>query len=101
MKERFLLRRVLDPTKVTEYVKWHKNVPEGLMDIYRKVGVTDLSCFLCENDLVVFMEVDREIYQQHRHELASDPIDTQWQSLMATLNEPNYNPLEYNEVFRM
>lgn len=101
MKERFLLRRKLDPTKVSEYVRWHQNVPEGLMDAYRKVGVTDLSCFLCENDLIVYMEVDRDLYQQRHQELAEDPIDTRWQTLMATLNDPTFNPLSYQEVFRM
>jgi L-rhamnose mutarotase len=99
--ERFLIRRILKPESVVEYVRYHQNVPQELMEIYRENGVVDLSCFLCENDLVVYIEVDPEIYRKNQEAISTSKVDAEWQSLMATLNEPDFKPLEFREVFRM
>ncbi len=98
---RFVIHRRLKPESVGEYILYHQNVPAGLMDIYRQVGVLDLSCFVCRNDLLVYMEVDDDIYRWKSAELANNPIDTNWQTLMATLNDPQAEILTYDEVFRM
>jgi L-rhamnose mutarotase len=98
---RFLIHRRLRPESVGEYIVYHQNVPPGLMDIYRQAGVLDLSCFVCRNDLVVYMEVDEDVYSTKSAELAGNPIDKNWQMLMATLNDPQAEILTYDEVFRM
>jgi L-rhamnose mutarotase len=99
--QRFLMRRQLLPEHVAEYIQYHQNVPAGLMDVYRDVGITNLSCFLNENDLIVYFEVDQEIYDQEKGRLADNSIDVNWQSLMSTLNDPNSKTITYLEVFRM
>lgn len=99
--ERFLIRRKLKPESVGEYVRYHQNVPDELMEIYRQNGVVDLSCFLCENDLVVYIEVDGERYRENAEKIAKSKVDSDWQSLMATLNDPEFQILNYQEVFRM
>ena len=98
---RFLIRRKLLPENVDEYVRYHQNVPGELMEIYRQNGVLDLSCFLCENDLVVYLEVDEEIYRQKAEKIANSKVDSEWQALMAMLNDPEFTTLNYHEVFRM
>jgi L-rhamnose mutarotase len=98
---RFLIHRRLRPESVGEYIVYHQNVPPGLMDIYRQAGVLDLSCFVCRNELVVYMEVDEDVYSKKSAELAENPIDKNWQMLMATLNDPQAEILTYDEVFRM
>jgi len=92
---------MLKPESVDEYINYHQNVPPDLMKIYREYGITDLSCFLCENDLVVYIEVDVEIYERKKDGLANNPVDVEWQALMKTLNLPRFEPLNYREVFRM
>ncbi len=100
-KERFLIRRKLKPESVAEYIQYHQNVPPALMEIYRECGVTDLSCFLCENDLVVYLEVESEKYALSKERLAQNAVDAEWQALMRTLNLPGFETLNYQEVFRM
>lgn len=98
---RFLIQRVLKPESVGEYIQYHQNVPAGLMQAYHEVGVTDLSCFVHSNLLIVYMEVEQELYEKKSIELSSNPIDVNWQALMATLNDPEAEILTYDEVFRM
>ena len=98
---RFLIQRKLKPESVGEYVLYHQTVPPELMKAYKEAGVLDLSCFVCSNNLVVYMEVDQEIYDFKRAELSKNPVESTWQTLMATLNDPNAEIISYDEVFRM
>jgi len=98
---RFLIQRELKPESVGEYILYHQNVPPGLMDIYRQAGVLDLSCFISRNHLVVYLEVDDDVYKFKSAELAENPVDKNWQALMTTLNDPQAEILTYDEVFRM
>jgi L-rhamnose mutarotase len=98
---RFLIQRRLKPESVGEYILYHQNVPPELMEIYREAGVLDLSCFVCQNNLVVYLEVDDDVYRTKSAEVARNPVDSNWQALMATLNDPQAEILTYDEVFRM
>jgi L-rhamnose mutarotase len=98
---RFLIQRVLKPESVGEYIQYHQNVPAGLMQAYHEAGVTDLSCFVCSNKLIVYMEVDQDIYEKKSVDLTTNAIDVNWQALMATLNDPEAEIQIYDEVFRM
>ena len=99
--QRILIRRVLKPECVADYVNYHQNIPAGLMDAYRKAGVLQLSCFLHENDLLVFLEVNAEVWEQSQDELAHNQVEQNWQALMRTLNSPDFEPRTYTEVFHL
>ncbi len=99
--ERILIRRVLKPECVQDYIRYHQQVPPGLMDAYRKAGVRQLSCFVHENDLVVFIEVDGEAWANAQADLRHNPVEQNWQALMRTLNLPGFEPLTYEEVFHL
>jgi len=99
--DRFLIRRKLKPENVADYIYHHQNVPPDLMDLYRQSGIQDVSCFLDGNDLVVYIQVDRELYERERANLAQTPVEASWQLLMSTLNEPDAPIRTYEEVFRM
>ncbi len=98
---RLLIRRVMKPECVGDYVRYHQAVPRELIDLYRKSGVLQLSCFLHENDLVVFIEYDAEKWDQAQEELGKNPVEQNWQALMRTLNLPGFEPLTYEEVFHL
>ena len=99
MSERFLIRRRLKPESVEAYLRWHQQVPEALVAEYKKAGVQEVSCFLCENDLVVYLEVDPQMYENAG--MGQNPVDMEWQALMAGLNDPEFEQLAYKEVYRM
>ena len=99
--ERILIRRRMKPESVADYVRYHQAVPPDLLELYRKSGVLQLSCFLHGEDLVVFLEVDAERWAQAQEELARSPVEQDWQALMRTLNAPDFEPLTYQEVFHL
>jgi L-rhamnose mutarotase len=99
--DRFLIRRKLKPENVADYIHHHQNVPPDLMSLYRRSGIQDVSCFLDGNDLVVYIQVDRELYEKERARLAQEPVEASWQFLMATFNDPAVPIRNYEEVFRM
>ncbi len=98
---RLLIRRVLKPESVGDYIRYHQSVPPELMELYRKSGVLQLSCFLHENDLVVLIEYDAEQWVQAQEELGRNPVEQNWQALMRTLNLPGFEPLTYEEIFHL
>ncbi len=99
--QRILIRRVLKPECVADYVHYHQNVPPGVLEGYRKAGVLQLSCFLHENDLIVLLEVDGERWEKAQDDLAHSQAEQDWQALMRTLNLPGFEPLTYQEVFHL
>jgi L-rhamnose mutarotase len=99
--QRILMRRALKPECVADYVRYHQNVPAGLLEGYRKAGVLQLSCFLHENDLIVLLEVDREKWTAAQDDLSNSKVEQDWQALMRTLNLPGFEPLTYEEVFHL
>jgi len=99
--QRILIRRVLKPECVADYVNYHRNVPAGLLEGYRKAGVLQLSCFLHENDLIVLLEVDGDAWARAQDDLAHSKVEQDWQALMRTLNLPGVEPLNYTEVFHL
>jgi L-rhamnose mutarotase len=98
---RIVIRRRMKPECVADYVRYHQAVPPELLDLYRKSGVLQLSCFLYGEDLIVFIEVDAERWTQAQEVLAHSPVEQDWQSLMRTLNAPDFEPLMYQEVFHL
>jgi L-rhamnose mutarotase len=98
---RFAIQRELKSERVDDYIKYHQNVPEGLMDIYREAGILDISCFVCDTHLIVYFEVDQEVYEKSQAALSQNLVDSKWQALMRTLNDPDAPILTYKEVFRM
>jgi L-rhamnose mutarotase len=98
---RRLIRRRLKAECVDEYIRYHRAVPPELMEAYRTAGVLQLSCFVHEDDLVVFIEYDAEVMAREGVALSRNPVEQEWQALMRTLNHPDFEPLEYGEVFHL
>jgi L-rhamnose mutarotase len=99
MSERFLIRRKLKPECVNDYLRWHQQVPEALVAEYKKAGVKEVSCFLLENELVVYLEVEQPMYENAG--MGQNPVDMEWQALMAGFNDPDFQQMRYEEVYRM
>jgi L-rhamnose mutarotase len=98
---RMIIHRRLKPESVGEYVRYHQAVPPGLMELYRKAGVLQLSCFLDDADLVVFIEYDAQRWAAAQDELRNNPVEQSWQALMRTLNDPGFEPRFLEEVFHL
>lgn len=91
----------LKPECVQEYIRWHQQVWPELLEVYRKAGIMQISCFLGGLDLVVYSEYDTEIYERERESLRQNPVETRWQALMQALRDPRRTGQELQEVFYM
>ncbi len=91
----------LKPECVQEYVRWHQQVWPELLEAYRKAGITQISCFLGDLDLVVYSEYDTEVYEKEKESLRRNPVEIRWQALMKTLRDPKWPGQELQQVFYM
>ena len=94
------LRR-LKPESVQQYVDMHKNVWPDLEKVYKSSGITDISCYINDTFLVVTMEVDTEIFEQAKEELAKNPVERKWQEIMAGFDDPSFPTRTLEEVYRL
>ena len=101
MKKRMLHMRRLRPECVEEYKAHHRNVWPELEAVYRRAGITLISCFLNENTLVIYTEYDATNYPASRSWVAGNEIEQKWGSLMKPLADPAFTALEFEEVYRM
>ena len=86
---------------VEEYIRRHQQVWPELLEAYRKAGITQISCFLHDLDLLVYSEFETEVYEKAKDSLARDPIETRWQAMMESLRDPAFENHSYDEVFYM
>jgi L-rhamnose mutarotase len=100
-KARMLFRSRLKAESVDEYVRYHRAVWPDLLDAYRRAGITQISCFLSGTDLLVYSEYDVDVYRREKAALSRHPVEIKWQALMATLRDPTFKAVEYEEVFHM
>jgi L-rhamnose mutarotase len=98
---RKLYRRRLRPCKVASYCEYHRSIKPELEALYREHGLTSISSFLNGNELCVLVEYDPAIYARKRAQLDKHPLEQKWQALMATLDEPEGETIEYEEVYRL
>ena len=100
-RRHILIHRKLKTECVEDYISWHQKVPSELMEVYRQSGILNVVCFVEENDLIVFIEVDDDVYKEKSKDLAQNAVEINWQTLMASLNDPDFTPRNFREVFRM
>ncbi|MEI6071530.1 MAG: L-rhamnose mutarotase [Verrucomicrobiae bacterium] len=99
--ERRLYRRLLRPERIGEYRRHHEAVWPELEELYRTHGVTDLSCFLCGCELVVYQEIDPSVFLAAEAALAAHPVEIRWQALMSEFKDPGQNSSLFEEVYRI
>jgi L-rhamnose mutarotase len=73
----------LNRTHREQYIDAHRNVPPGLLARYRQAGVRNLSVFLHEDLLFLYLESDN--YDAALAALENDPIEREWEKLMSPM----------------
>ena len=101
MKARKIHMARIKPEKLEEYKEYHRNVWPELQEAYHQAGITQLSCYLHENILLVTLEYDEAIYPAAKAALAENEVEMRWQALMRPLADPDFKSLEFEEVFYM
>jgi len=99
--ERRLFRRFIRPDRIGEYRRHHEAVWPELEQVYLTHGVTDLSCFLCGCELVVYQEIDGVVFNMLETTLAAHPVEIRWQALMSEFNDPETHISKFEEVYRL
>ena len=101
MKIRTIHLSHLKPETLEEYKEHHRNVWPELQQAYLAAGITQLSCCLHGNQLLVFTECDDAIYPAARAALAASEVEQRWSRLMRPLADSNFTPIKFEEVFYM
>ena len=101
MKKRMIFLTHLKSEKIEEYKEHHRNVWPELQEAYREAGITQISCFLHDNQLLVFTEYDEAIYPAAKAALGASEVEQRWAQLMRPLADSDFKPIEFEEVFYM
>lgn len=81
-----------------QYIDAHRNVPPELLARYRQAGIRNISVFLHEDLLFLYLESDD--YAAALAALENDPIEREWDKLMSPmLGAGGYR--EGAEIFHM
>ncbi len=91
----------LRPECIEQYREYHRNVWPELIQAYCRAGIYGISCFLNGRDLLVYMDYDEERHASCRSELEQNPIQLKWNALMASMADPDFQLIEFEEVFHM
>ena len=100
-KHRQLSLARLHPECVQEYIRLHQQVWPELLAAYRQAGITQISCFLKDLDLIVYSEYEPEVYEEAKEQLNHNAVEVRWQALMQALRDPDFEPQTFREVFFM
>lgn len=98
---RTLERRYLKNECVDEYRRYHDAVWPELEELYRTNGVTAISCFMKDNELIVLYECDADVYAEKKAIIAKSPVEIRWQALMATFLDSTKPVTQFEEVYRL
>jgi L-rhamnose mutarotase len=98
-KQRALWVDRLKAESVSEYIQLHRQVWPELEAAYRQAGILNMGCYLNGCERVVFMEYDREIYDQAKASLDHNPVEIRWQALMKTFCDPQVERQSLTEVY--
>jgi L-rhamnose mutarotase len=101
MKSRMCLTFRLKRESVPEYIRLHQQVWPELLEVYGRAGISQISCFLNDCDVVVYSEYELEVYEQEKESLSRDPMELRWQALMQSLRDPASQTRHFEEVFHM
>ena len=100
MRKRLVHAQRIKPECLETYLEHHRNVWSELEQAYQAAGITDLSCFVHGNNLLVYMEIDEDIYREKQQWLANHPIEQKWQATMNELKDLAAQNTTYGEVYR-
>lgn len=98
--ERVLYVRELNPLRVAEYRQDHDAIWPDLVALYKRCGITEVSCLLDGSTLAVLFETDSETFQVKRAELESSPVEIAWQSQMKKYDASGKLPRVFSEIYR-
>jgi L-rhamnose mutarotase len=84
--------------RVQDYEAAHQRVWPELLQLLKKVGITEYSIFRREVDLFLYMRVDD--FERAWSEIEKSPVNSRWQKEMEPLFEP-LGALEPGERFPM
>jgi L-rhamnose mutarotase len=101
MKSRMCLTFRLKQESIPEYIRLHQQVWPELLEVYRKAGIAQISCFLNDCNVAVYSEYELEIYEREKESLSRDPVELRWQALMQALRDPDSQTLRFEEIFHM
>ncbi len=85
----------LKPSCVDDYINAHNHIWTELEEEYRKYGMSQISCFLHDRQLFVYLEYE-EKFLLNKENLKVDP---KWQTYMSLLVEAQDNELRPKEVY--
>jgi len=98
--ERVLYVRELDPARVAEYRRDHDAIWPDLVALYKRCGITEVSCLLDGSTLAVLFETDPELFRAGRAELESSPVEIAWQEQMKKYDVSGKPTRVFVEVYR-
>ena len=101
MTKRTIHMARIKPERLEAYKEYHRRVWPELEAVYRKAGFTDLSCFLHDNLLLIYLEYDDALYPASSAWLDKNEVQVKWQALMQPLADPEFAKLDFEEVYRM
>lgn len=101
MTQRTIHLARIRPECLAEYTEYHRHVWPELEAVYRKAGFTGLSCFLNGNLLAIYLEYDDTLYPASKDWLDKNEVQLKWQSLMQPLSDPDFQKLDFDEIYRM
>ena len=97
---RVVYKQKVKPEFLDEYLQYHQEVWPELVAVYKEAGVTDISCFINNHDLLVFFEYDRDIFNQKKEWLDKNNVEIKWQKIMSGFKDDNYGTSTFEEVYR-
>jgi L-rhamnose mutarotase len=101
MKKSRLIKSRLKPECIEQYKEYHRNVWPELIDVYQKSGICNLNCFICNTDLIVYIEYDDAVYSKNAEVLSKNEIEVKWQRLIKKLLDDKYPCCEFDAIFQM
>jgi L-rhamnose mutarotase len=91
----------IKPECLEAYKEYHRHVWPELEAVYRQAGFTELSCFLNDKLLLIYLEYDEARYVASRDWLDRNEFQLKWQALMKPMSDPDFTKLDFEEVYRM
>jgi L-rhamnose mutarotase len=101
MRKRTIHMARIKPECLEAYKEYHRHVWPELEAVYRQAGFTELSCFLNDNLLLIYLECDEARCAASRDWLDQNEFQRKWQALMQPLGDPAFTKLDFAEVYRM
>lgn len=78
-----------DPSLISEYEKYHREVWPGIIDSIRKSGVELMEIYRTGNRLFMIMEVNEDYSPEKKStDDASNPLVQEWENLMWKFQQP-------------